>query len=69
MLFTDQSVTFAAWYTSVKRKVDYTNGHVVIDPASLTGPDCLYFGGVNGAHLVSVLCCPIICLYGFSSVW
>ena len=36
MWFTDQSVTFADRYMSVKRKVDYINGYAVIDLASLT---------------------------------
>ena len=36
MWSTDQSVTFADWYMSVKRKVNCTNGYEVIDPVSLT---------------------------------
>ena len=36
MWSTDQSVTFADRYMSVKRKVDYINGYAVIDLASLT---------------------------------
>jgi hypothetical protein len=33
LLFTGKSVTFANWYMSMKRKVNYTKGYVVIDPA------------------------------------
>ena len=68
MLFTDNSVTFVGWYISVKQWVYYTNGYAVIDPTSFTEHDCIYFGGVSVAHLVSLLCCPIIGFYGLSSV-